>query len=135
MTTTMTPMLETYPQPTIIDRAMLATALDAITSCAETCTACADACLGEEMVERLVRCARLDLDCADICTATARVLTRQTGFDVNLVRAQLEACAVACRVCADECTKHAAMHQHCRICAESCRRCEQACRDMLSALR
>ncbi|WP_338403997.1 four-helix bundle copper-binding protein [Cellulosimicrobium arenosum] len=26
------------------------------------------------------------------------------------------------------------MHEHCAVCARSCRACEQACRELLSAL-
>ena len=33
---------------------------------------------------------------------------------------------------AEECEKHAGMHEHCRICAEACRRCEQACDQLLA---
>ena len=47
--------------------------IEACYDCAQTCTVCADACLGEEMVRDLVRCIRLDLDCADICAATGQV--------------------------------------------------------------
>ena len=36
---------------------------------AQVCTACADACLGEDDVGELTRCIRLDLDCADLCAA------------------------------------------------------------------
>ena len=35
----------------------------------------------------------------------------------------------ACRLCAEECERHAAKMQHCRICGEACRRCERACQD------
>lgn len=48
-----------------------------------------------------------------------------------LVEVQLTACAEACRVCAEECVSHAAMFEHCRICAKACRACEQACRALL----
>jgi hypothetical protein len=41
---------------------------------------------------------------------------------------------VACRACADECEKHAAHHEHCRLCAEVCRRCDQACRELVAAI-
>jgi hypothetical protein len=98
------------------------------------CTACADACLGEKMVSDLTTCIRTNLDCADICEATGRVLSRQTGTNADTARAMLEACAQACRTCGDECGQHASMHEHCRVCAESCRRCEQACRDLLETL-
>ena len=37
---------------------------------------CADDCLSEDDHADLVRCIRLDLDCADVCDATGRILTR-----------------------------------------------------------
>ncbi|MEQ7739658.1 four-helix bundle copper-binding protein [Escherichia coli] len=46
----------------------------------------------------------------------------------------LEACRTACGACAEECERHAAMHDHCQICAEACRRCEQACDALLSSI-
>ena len=53
--------------------------------------------------------------------------SRRTGSNEHLLRAMLEACAEACRLCGSECAAHAAQHEHCAICAEACRRCEQAC--------
>jgi hypothetical protein len=83
-----------------------------------------------------VRCIRLNLDCADVCETTGRLLLRQTESDWSLIRRQLEACAAACRACGDECQRHAeGMNmEHCRVCAESCRRCAEACERLLSAL-
>lgn len=95
--------------------------------CAQVCTSCADACLGEDMVADLRQCIRLDLDCADVCMATATIATRRTGSNEELIRQMLDICAMACRMCADECAKHAQMHQHCKICAEACRSCADAC--------
>ena len=69
--------------------------------CAATCTSYADADLGEPDVQELVRCVRLCLDCADTCDATGRILIRQTDADLGVLRAAIEACAVACRACAD----------------------------------
>jgi hypothetical protein len=133
MTATM-PMLETYPAEINIDKRQLADTIDALISCSEACTACADACLSEGMVSELTKCIRTDMDCADICETTSRVLARHTGYDANVSRSMLQACIVACKSCADECGKHADMHEHCRVCAESCRACEQACRDLLGAM-
>ncbi len=127
-------MLETYPKSINLDRELLARVIDAALACSQTCTACADACLSEDMVAELAKCIRTNLDCADICATTARVLSRHTGYDANLTRAQLEACAQACKSCGDECQEHAGMHEHCRVCAEACRACEQACRELLSAI-
>ena len=130
-----TAMLNAYPTDLgQIDTDALARCIDACFACAQACTACADACLGEEMVAELTKCIRTDLDCADICDATGRVLSRHTGYDANLTRAVLQACATACKTCGDECAQHADMHDHCRICAEACRACEQACNDLISSL-
>ena len=101
--------------------------IDAAYECAQACTSCADACLAEEMVAELRQCIRLNLDCADVCSATATVASRMTGSNEEVVRKMLEACARACRLCGDECERHASKHEHCRICAESCRRCAKAC--------
>jgi hypothetical protein len=128
-------MLETYPQDLGgIDRAALTTCIEACLECAQACTACADACLSEQSVQQLTTCVRTNLDCADICSTTGQVLSRHTGYDANLTRAVLQACAVACRSCGDECDHHAGHHEHCRICADACRRCEQACQQLLNAL-
>jgi hypothetical protein len=129
-----TSLLETYPQSINLDRAKLAATIDALTACAQACTACADACLSEDRVAELAKCIRTDLDCADICATTARVLSRHTGYDANVSRTLLEAGATACKSCGDECARHAEMHHHCRICADACRACEQACRDLLATI-
>ncbi len=127
-------MLETYPKSINLDRELLARVVDAALGCSQTCTACADACLSEDMVAELTKCIRTNLDCADICATTARVLSRHTGYDANITRTQLEACIQACKSCGDECEEHAGMHEHCRVCAEACRSCEQACRELLASL-
>jgi hypothetical protein len=135
MTTTTRPMLETYPQTINLDRAKLAGAIDALIACSEACTACADACLSEGMVAELTKCIRTNLDCADICATTARVLSRHTGYDANISRSLLEACVMACAACGDECGSHAEQHEHCRICATACRDARTAAQDLLDTMR
>jgi uncharacterized membrane protein len=127
-------MLRSHPGPVDLDIAALAECLAACFECAQTCTACADACLAEEMVAQLRKCVRTNLDCADICQATGRVLSRHTAYDADITRSILQACAQACRSCGDECSIHAEMHEHCRICEEACRRCEQACIRLLELI-
>ncbi|WP_206446411.1 four-helix bundle copper-binding protein [Agrococcus sp. KRD186] len=128
-------MLDTYPKGLGgIDKKALATCIAACFECAQTCTACADACLSEDMVAELTKCIRTNLDCADVCEVTGRLLSRHTGYDANITRAILEACQTACKACADECERHSQMHEHCRVCAEACRRCERACADLLATL-
>jgi hypothetical protein len=127
-------MLETYPRTFNLDADPLAAAIETLVECANTCTQCADACLSEQDVASLVKCIRLNLDCADMCAATSRVLSRQTEYDANVSRPQLQACIAACRSCGDECAQHADHMQHCRVCADSCRQCEQACQTVLAAM-
>jgi hypothetical protein len=134
MDETITAMMGSYPAEIRTDRELLAACVAACAECAAACTACADACLSEEMVSELRKCIRTDLDCADVCETTGRVLSRHTGYDANLTRAVLQACVQACRSCADECERHAGMHEHCRICAAACRRCEDACDRVLAAI-
>lgn len=127
-------LLAAHPRESSRDRDVLARCIDACLECAAACTACADASLGERGAQNLIRCIRRCQDCADACAAAGRIVTRQTELDTRVVRAAIEACATTCRVCGDECDRHAAHHEHCRICAEVCRRCEQACRDLVAVL-
>lgn len=119
-----------------VDRDALIRCIEECVSCAQACTACADACLSEsdDQLPMLRKCIRSDEDCADMCNATARMLSRHTGYDANVTRTVLQACIVACRSCGDECASHASRHEHCRVCAEACRRCEQACQELIEAL-
>lgn len=126
-------MLDVHPRPIDVDRDLLVRCIEDCADCVASCTSCADADLGERDVVEMVRCIRLCLDCADQCDATERIVIRQTEPDRGLIGAALEACVVACRVCAAECDRHAAHHEHCRICAEVCRRCEASCADLLAA--
>ena len=77
-------MMTTYLGATDRDRDLLARTVDALTECAQACTACADACLDEQMVADLRRWIHSNLDCADICATTARVLSRHAGYDVDV---------------------------------------------------
>jgi hypothetical protein len=103
--------------------------------CAQVCVVCADACLAESTVDHLRPCIRLNLDCADVCMAGGIVGSRRTGSNEATIVAVLQACATACRLCAEECERHADKHEHCRLCAEQCRRCQQACDDAVSSIR
>ena len=57
-------MLRARPSTTGLDDALLARAVEALVACGHTCTACADACLGEDPV-------------ADLRTRGPRVLPRR----------------------------------------------------------
>ncbi len=127
-------VMKAHPHPTSVDHNALLRCIETSIECAASCTSCADADLAEDDVREMVRCVRLCLDCTDACDATARIAIRQTAPDLGVLRAMVEACAAACKACGDECERHAAHHEHCRLCAETCRRCEQACSDLVAAL-
>ena len=92
--------------------------------CAKMCLSCADACAAEPM--DLTQCSRVCSDCADICEAVARLGTRRTGSNDEVLKETLELCARVCDWCAIECDKHD--HEHCRLCAQICRECAEDCR-------
>ena len=127
-------MIESHPDVQGNVNAQLVAAIVAAYRCAQACTACADACLGEEMVAGLRQCIRLDLDCADLCTAAAAMASRRTGNNQMMMRMTLEACAEACRLCVEECARHAGEHEHCRICMQACQTCERVCREAIEAM-
>lgn len=98
--------------------------------CSLFCTACADACSAEDMDMRA--CIRTCSDCADVCAATARLAVRQTGRELQMLRAQIETCIRACEMCAAECDQHD--HDHCKLCATMCRECADDCRKALQTV-
>ena len=128
-------MLDTYSRMFNVDAGVLAAAIDALSDCVQACHADNAADLGEQNVTEMVKCIRLCLDCADICTATMGVTSRQTEYHADVTRPLLQACVAICRSCGDECERHARMHEHCRVCAGACRRCEQACQELLDAMK
>jgi hypothetical protein len=127
-------IVNVHPLPATDDREALLRCAEECLDCGASCTACADASLSESDIETMIRVIRLCLDCADVCDATARIVTRQTSPDKGLIRATVEACATACVACAEECDRHAAHHEHCRLSAEECRRCKAVCDDLLAVL-
>src|ERR1700749_4935654 len=128
-------LLDIHPPASGLDVGLLAAAIDALTDCTQACTADVDADLGEQDLAEMVRCIRLCLDCVDVCTATAGLVSRLAEYDPNVLRPLLEACVAICKSCGDECERHARHFQHSRICAEACRRCEQPCRELRAALK
>jgi uncharacterized membrane protein len=127
-------MFHTHPAPASDAGDEAFALVQAAAECLYTCTTCADACLEEDNPAELRKCIRLNLDCAEICSVTGRLIARPGPQDQSLLNAQLEACATACRACAEECERHADHMEHCRVCAEACRSCADACDRMKDAL-
>jgi hypothetical protein len=129
------PLTQANPSRPYGDVNALVECIQACFDCAQACTADVDADLAEQNIQAMIRCIRLCLDCADLCLATGRILSRQTAFDPTAARASVQASALACKVCGDECQEHAKHGMaHCQTCLEACRRCEQACNVLLASL-
>jgi hypothetical protein len=127
-------LLDTYPGEIDADPGVLTAAIEALSECGQACVADADNDLREQNLAEMVTCIRLCWDCADVCTATMGVVSRQTSYSADVTGPLLEACIAVCKSCGDECERHARHHAHCRVCEQACRRCEQACRDLLDSL-
>src|ERR1700750_2817205 len=123
-------LLDSYQGTVNVDVALLAATIDAISDCAQACTADTDADLGEQDLTEMVTCMRLCLNCTDVCTAAAAGISRPADWDADVPRPLLQACVAICKSCGDECERHAHM-PHCRVCTEACRRCEAAFRGAL----
>jgi hypothetical protein len=97
--------------------------VDVLLECAATCEWCADQCLNEDQLKKLIDCIRTDRDCATICRSSAELLIRDSKYSAQVI----DICEQVCRDCAEECEKHE--HDHCRACADACRRCEEVCKN------
>ena len=128
------PLLESYQHAVSVEPAVLAEAIDAMNDCRQACISDVDADLSETDLAEMVKCIRLCLHCADVCTASSDVISRPGVYEADVVTPLLESCVAICKACGDECEHHAHMYEHCRVCADACRRCEQACRQLLAAL-
>lgn len=97
--------------------------LQKLAECAAACEMCADACLDEQDIKKMVKCIRLDRDCARICQTTASFIASHSEHARHIIKE----CEELCSKCGEECAKHEM--DHCQQCAEACRRCAEACRN------
>jgi len=105
--------------------------------CAKACADCANECEScfQHCVERVAAGAkrhtktlRLCVDCGELCTTAAKLVSRQSPLrDLTC-----GACAKGCDVCAAACAKFP--DEHMKACARSCRDCANACRAMVKEL-
>ncbi len=124
-------LLADHPERASFDHHELSRAIEACQAAATASIVCADACLAGEDAADMRRCIQLDLDCADICGATARVLSRPTPAG-EVWRRLVETCARACQESASDCEGHTA-HKHCQQCAAITREAETALGRLLAA--
>lgn len=121
-------ILADHPDRETFDLAELNRAAQAASDCALACSACADSDLGREPKD-MATCIRTCMDCADVCSITAKMLARPAPRGQAWQKLVL-ACAAICAECADECEKHDDLC--CRACAEACRECEKACQQLIA---
>lgn len=100
--------------------------IHALGNCINHCNYCADACLDEEDLKKMVNCIRSDKVCADACAALTQILAVKGSDGTDLVKY----CKKVCEDCAKECEQHEA--QHCKDCAKACRECAKACDEFLA---
>lgn len=125
-------MLKTHPVYRKEDNEYLSEVVESCLRCAAVCRICADACLSEDKVAPLVQCIKLNVECANVCQTTANLLVESGTVGGQVELHQLQACLNIVQACAEECARHAPMHEHCQVCEESCRKCIDACRQYLS---
>jgi hypothetical protein len=111
--------------------AELTAAIDALEDCEKASNACAMAMVeGGGMTAEVHRA----LDCADVCDATERVLSRSQAPDAKVVSAVVGAAIAACDASAAACGAHAAHHDHCRLHSASAKACAGALRALQGTL-
>ncbi|HVS09657.1 MAG TPA: four-helix bundle copper-binding protein [Planctomycetota bacterium] len=126
-------ILSAHPGPRHVDVELLAACVRACFEAAQLSTAAADLCLASERASELARCIRANLDCSELTATTGRLLLRQTACGWDVLRSQVDACAAAARVAAEECERDTSL-EACSIAAAHARRCAACCNELLEAL-
>jgi hypothetical protein len=99
--------------------------------CTLACESCSTHCamMVAKGEKKHMESMRLCRDCADVCTAAAKITARK-GLMATLV---CEGCAKACDRCGKACDKFED-DKHMMACAKSCKDCAKACRSMIKHL-
>jgi hypothetical protein len=126
-------MIDAVPGGVPLGTGAVATAIDACLRCVQSCTTCANADVAEDDVVEMRTCIVRCLNCADVCDATARLLSRPAYSDPAVIHPLLQTCIRACTSSAEECARHAPHHVHCAFCERVCRACVEACTALLGA--
>jgi len=96
-----------------------------LTDCMNECLRCADACFKEAAAGKkgMVETGRSCADCAAFCALSIKMLTGNSAYWKEAVKA----CAEVCELCGATCAKTADC-PHCIPCAKICKECAVACR-------
>jgi hypothetical protein len=99
-----------------MDAAMMQECIEACSMVSMAATMCADSDTGADMA----RCSSMCANMADVATTMMRMMMRPMGMDMTSMRAMMTACMEMGKACSAECTMHADMDEHCRMCAKAC---------------
>ena len=99
----------------------LSACLSACQAALQACQECAASDVQENDAKMMASCVLINLDCADMCEATIKALSRRSRHHGDFCAL----CEHLCRACAAECGKHDT--DHCRRCKDACLRCAAAC--------
>lgn len=127
--------LQAHPENAATDIHLLGTAIEHLYDASQSCTVCSDACLAEDDHDRLLGVVRLGQDCADVCLATGRMLSRQHKPNWELLRGALELAARTLDAAGSEANRHAPAYESCRRMMEDCNAAQGACNELLIRLR
>lgn len=120
-------MINRHPQSiSESKRTALSDAIDSCLSCAQACTACSDACLGEKEPEKFRSTIRSTTDCSDICLAMAKILSRLNTPNPTLIKSLIISTINQIQDTENRCREHSFHHEHCRVCSDACRVCENS---------
>ena len=72
--------------------------IEALNNCVAHCNYCADACLDADDIKMMVDCIRTDRACAEVCSATAKLL----AANYSDAKGMVEYCHKTCKKCAEE---------------------------------
>lgn len=126
-------VIQIRPRNVRLEAAVIESCARACYDCARAVTEYADACLQSENVMDELGQLQQDLDLADLCGATARLLTNEHP-DLAAIRRRLEITVSAMRVFAEKYRTRTEDPVNGKRCAEACTRCWQTCNDLLGQL-
>lgn len=106
------------PGMEMMDMQVMQACMDACAACEQACTVCST---------QTMDCAPACMNCADMCNTMMRSMMRMQGMTPAVMMSMLDACIAMCRMCMEECMKHAEHSDVCRMCAQACRACMDAC--------
>ncbi|PJJ70617.1 hypothetical protein CLV46_0139 [Diaminobutyricimonas aerilata] len=114
-----------------MDMDMMQRCMETLTAAEQACVMCADG----DAEAGMAMCASMCMNCADVSSAMMRMMLRPSGFEMQSMMAMMQATMTMMTACAEECEKHADMHEHCKLCAQACRTAAEAMDDMMASMR